>query len=323
MKFKLLMFLAVLLVSFGLTQAQTNDSVYIELYNATLDIVHTSGDAIYMSDAGGNPYDFQLRMYIENSYALGGAQLGLVFSADAALSINWATQAGGYGFGGVDLGCACVTVPDGSRFDPTSSGSWDASGLLVNEDAIDQEAPDSILIGGASFNNNLAVGPKENMFNFHFTLDAPDENPRVLTIDSSQIGPGGDFIFSNTVGSTAPPNIDDALFFTFIKTNPSDADGNGPQVPVTFGLEQNSPNPFNPSTRLEYSVGQKGMVNITIYNILGQNVKTLVNEEKSADIYEVVWDGDDNSGAQVASGIYFYKMTTKGFIETKKMVLMR
>ena len=99
-------------------------------------------------------------------------------------------------------------------------------------------------------------------------------------------------------------------------------------VPGQTSLQQNYPNPFNPSTTIEYDLGfvdgpfQK--VNITVYDILGRNIKTLINEEQSIGRYRVKWDGKDQNGVPVSSGIYFVNLLTDmGRIKTKKVMLMR
>jgi hypothetical protein len=100
------------------------------------------------------------------------------------------------------------------------------------------------------------------------------------------------------------------------------------QKPLTFALSQNYPNPFNPTTIIKFNVqDSKFKVHIPttlkIYNILGQKVRTLVDEPKAAGTYEVIWDGKDDRGRDVASGIYFYKLIAGFYQETKKMVLMK
>lgn len=95
-------------------------------------------------------------------------------------------------------------------------------------------------------------------------------------------------------------------------------------VPSTFSLEQNYPNPFNPSTKIKFTVpvtlsGVEGsLVSIKVYDVLGNEVKTLVNEEKTAGTYEVTWNAD-----VLPSGVYFYKLQTGNFVETKKMLLLK
>jgi hypothetical protein len=99
-------------------------------------------------------------------------------------------------------------------------------------------------------------------------------------------------------------------------------------IPDEYALLQNYPNPFNPSTTIKYSVPEDGFVRLTIYNLLGQAVTTLVNEEISAGNYSVVWNGKDQGGLKVSSGIYLYKMQANGnngtpYSQTKKMILLK
>jgi len=106
-----------------------------------------------------------------------------------------------------------------------------------------------------------------------------------------------------------------------------------PETPVDeilsdFHLFQNYPNPFNPETRIQFKVQSLKLrelvpTSLRIYNILGQRVKTLVNEEKKAGTYEVIWDGKDDQGKGVSSGIYFYQLRAGDFTETKKMLLLK
>ena len=85
----------------------------------------------------------------------------------------------------------------------------------------------------------------------------------------------------------------------------------------------NYPNPFNPTTRISYSLLQQEMVNISIYNIKGEKIKTIVNEITPAGNHQSFWNGSDNKGKSVASGIYFYKMRTGNFVNIKKMILLK
>jgi flagellar hook assembly protein FlgD len=94
-------------------------------------------------------------------------------------------------------------------------------------------------------------------------------------------------------------------------------------VPMVTKLSGNYPNPFNPETTINFSTKEDGNVRIDIYNIKGQRVTTLVNEHMKADNHKVVWTGKDNSGRQVSSGVYFYKMKAGKYTSTKKMILMK
>jgi hypothetical protein len=96
-------------------------------------------------------------------------------------------------------------------------------------------------------------------------------------------------------------------------------------TPVFFDrLEQNYPNPFNPQTTIAFSLKQRGRVRVDVYNVAGQLVKTLLNESRAAGSYtDVRWDGRDARSQTVASGVYFYKLVTDGFSQTRKMVLLK
>ena len=88
-------------------------------------------------------------------------------------------------------------------------------------------------------------------------------------------------------------------------------------------LKGNYPNPFNPATVIEYSIASDTDVSLNIYNVAGQAVKTLVKGARQKGNYKVTWDGKDNDGNMVVSGVYFYKLRTKDFVATRKMVLFR
>lgn len=90
-----------------------------------------------------------------------------------------------------------------------------------------------------------------------------------------------------------------------------------------FSLDQNYPNPFNPITKIEFVLSKSGQVKIEIFNILGEKVKTLMDQHLKAGRQLVEWDGKDESGEEVASGVYFYRLQTQDFTQTKKMVLIR
>lgn len=93
--------------------------------------------------------------------------------------------------------------------------------------------------------------------------------------------------------------------------------------PEAFALEQNYPNPFNPSTTIHYTVGEQSIVQLKIFNTLGQEVRTLVSFEHPAGTYSVEWDGKSDLGEDVPSGMYLYTLTAGGFKESRKMTLVR
>ncbi|HEY6952974.1 MAG TPA: T9SS type A sorting domain-containing protein, partial [Bacteroidota bacterium] len=96
-----------------------------------------------------------------------------------------------------------------------------------------------------------------------------------------------------------------------------------PALPLAFSLSQNFPNPFNPSTTIHYSIPDKGVVRLTVFDIAGRQVATLDEGEKPAGSYTAVWNGTSANGAQVASGVYFYRLESSGLNITRKMVLLK
>jgi hypothetical protein len=90
------------------------------------------------------------------------------------------------------------------------------------------------------------------------------------------------------------------------------------EMPTDFLLSQNYPNPFNPSTKIEYSIPEASFVQLKVYDILGNEVSTLVNEEQSAGLYRA-----DFTGTDLTSGTYFYQIKAEGFVETKKMIFLK
>ena len=94
-------------------------------------------------------------------------------------------------------------------------------------------------------------------------------------------------------------------------------------IPEVFALHQNYPNPFNPSTSLRYDLPENSFVNITIYDMMGREVKTLVNQSQDAGYKSVVWNATNDYGRPVSAGIYLYQIQAGKYISTKKMVLLK
>lgn len=94
-------------------------------------------------------------------------------------------------------------------------------------------------------------------------------------------------------------------------------------IPVQFNLSQNFPNPFNPTTTIQYTLSEQTHVSLAVYNLLGQRVRTLINEKKPAGRYRVLWNGLNDSGSMVGTGIYFYRIQAGDYVDIKKMVYMK
>jgi hypothetical protein len=143
---------------------------------------------------------------------------------------------------------------------------------------------------------------------------------------NGQLGDGvqqNDLLFSSSFPFLAPPHegYENKHGRTYI--GPIGLSGSSNNIPKKFSLEQNYPNPFNPTTQIKFDISKTLNVTLKIYDILGREVRTLVNEIKSAGSYSVMWDGKNNSGNQISSGVYFYRLEAGDFTGIKKMVLVK
>ena len=94
-------------------------------------------------------------------------------------------------------------------------------------------------------------------------------------------------------------------------------------IPDKFALYQNYPNPFNPNTTIQFDLPQSGKVSIKIFNIRGELVRTLIQSQVNAGSHTVNWDGRDDNGKNIASGLYIYQLTVNGFNATKKLLMIK
>jgi hypothetical protein len=98
---------------------------------------------------------------------------------------------------------------------------------------------------------------------------------------------------------------------------------NGLAVPVEFALQQNYPNPFNPSTQIQYALPTDANVTIAIYDLVGRQVRTLVNQQVTAGYHSTLWNATNNMGSPVSAGVYIYTITANDFRDVKKMILLK
>ena len=131
----------------------------------------------------------------------------------------------------------------------------------------------------------------------------------------------GAFVISPGVGAI---NDGGRVMFTELQiVFPSNASDDPTVSPVTNMLNQNYPNPFNPETTITFDMSKTANANLSVYNVKGQLVKTLHNGIANFGKNTVVWNGTDNNGNKVTSGLYFYRLSTEGKVETRKMMLMK
>ncbi len=175
------------------------------------------------------------------------------------------------------------------------------------------------------WNLRLVGGQKESKINFSAELQGSFlENMRASLVDVNTRTIYYN-IFSEKLLFTPVSNIDHELRLVvgdleYVNLMTKEILDN---IPSDFTLSQNYPNPFNPITKIDYTLPTRSLVSISIYNVLGHEVRRLVNEVRDYGYHTTEWDGKDNNGNDVASGVYFTTMISKSYIQTKKMLLLK
>jgi hypothetical protein len=165
------------------------------------------------------------------------------------------------------------------------------------------------------FTNYNRVQP----WKFVFTAE-PGAPSQVVTIDTTTDPVNGSIMFGVVGGSI---EIHPAFVPGGILYGTLDVDDETAEIPTEFALNQNYPNPFNPQTNVSFDLPKSQYVSLEIYNILGQQVKTLASGNFEAGRYAYTWNGTNSRGEDVPSGIYFYSLKTEEFSKTNKMMLIR
>lgn len=185
--------------------------------------------------------------------------------------------------------------------------SNDGEGILAGMISVNSESVFSLSLADAEATNqiNYSLDPEQSLeVTVYFNPIADEEYSDNIMITSNDPSNEQIVISVNGIGSGVS-NVDDNL------------------IPQLTELQGNYPNPFNPETAIKYAVKEDGVVNLKIYNLKGQLVKSLVNEQVKAGYHRIVWDGKDSFGTDVATGIYLYRLETKTYNQTKKMMLMK
>lgn len=134
----------------------------------------------------------------------------------------------------------------------------------------------------------------------------------------------GDVTFRTKTTELVPPFvIDQGGQLKIIADLTVDIESESSEIPTDFVVHQNYPNPFSTTTRIDYALPQAERVEIAVYNIVGQKVRTFVAENQGVGRHSVVWDGTDDAGTRVTSGVYYYKVTAGEFTLTRSLLLIK
>lgn len=303
MRFKVLMVLLLLVMPCSLVQAAGNAQVDIRVVNDTID---------------ANEAEQTLDIWAANDVICGGFQFPITLSSPDGVTWSWVTQSTGWGTS------KYVTHVTGSRIDPPATKFDFMAGILVTETSL----PDQIMMGtGVLFGPGMEAGELQHIISLHISVDVPDASVHQLCVTMADIPPVT-YSFIDYGGmemnSTFLDDGGDGTWYFPVIDRGLDADPGTPILPTVNSLSQNFPNPFNPGTRISFTLARKSHVKLVVYNVLAQEIKTLAdNEFEAGGPYYEEWDGKDNNGHMVASGVYFYKLVTDGFSEARRMVLMK
>ena len=205
--------------------------------------------------------------------------------------------------------------------------------IFVNPYSVTGSGADTVGFGGNSKQLIPAQKPgvqpgfDEVVYTITTQVDAAQAG-KTLCLDSCYYPPANEWLWSSDTGTTEPGSTGDVLPtwdgpHCFTISGGSAVTERDPGVPTTFALSQNYPNPFNPVTTMNFDLPVKAHVTITIFNVLGQRIRTLVDQDLAAGRYTEEWNGSGDDGTKVASGIYFYKIEAGSFVATKKMMLLK
>lgn len=187
--------------------------------------------------------------------------------------------------------------------------------------------PPKVMYGAVSFGAPLPAG--DGLFARMIYTVPPGATPTCICLDSSFFPPGNHLSFITTDAAGYVPVFKERCFEVAVRPQ-TDVPEKDYEKEFDFALNQNYPNPFNGQTAIPFTVHTRRStangpvrLTLTIYNILGQKVTTLLDQEESPGSYQISWDGKDETGKDVASGIYLYRLSAGHLTLIKKMVLLR
>ncbi len=203
----------------------------------------------------------------------------------------------------------------------TKDGTIDLTWIATGNDGTDGTASSYLI----KYSLDSITGANWSLATTYPSSLAPQPSGSIEHVTLDHLTPGRVYFVAieaadEAANRSALSNVASAEACPYEDAKIDNLDGN---LPSQYSLSQNYPNPFNPSTTIEYALPSDSRVLITVLNVLGQNVSTLVDRDQPAGRYRVVWEGQDASGVALATGIYFCCLRTDGFFKTTKMVLLR
>lgn len=199
------------------------------------------------------------------------------------------------------------------------SEMWDSiGGFFENHFGVSGSGADTIGIGAVAILGGLPVDFDAVAFSITIGPIAVEHVGKTICLDSCFYPPFGYWMLAGSGGSF---EWDGPHRFTLVSLTDVKEVGDG--LPGSYSLRQNYPNPFNPSTEILFDVPKRSRVTILIYNVLGQKVRTLVDDELAAGAYSETWDGTSDDGHNLSTGIYLYRMESGDYTQSRKMILLK
>jgi len=225
-----------------------------------------------------------------------------------------------------------VSSPDGAQWNSADADTlsvgigWDEmwndingyGGFFENNFGVTGSNADTIGLGAIAIYGGLPADFDQVAFSITIGPIAPEHAGKIITLDSCFYPPNGHWVLAGSGGSFSWGGP-----YDFELVNPTSVVGADDKLPNSFALGQNYPNPFNPTTEITFDVPHNSHVTLSVYNILGRKVATIVDERLGAGSYVRAWNGTSDDGTAVSSGIYLYKLRAGDFAQTQKMMLLK
>jgi len=294
---------------------EINDAFWVGNWNTDIDLVDRSGTVLNTIPA--MTMGLQLQGSAYDNYSDGGPFLWVFDQGSGPSTPHYIRQ--------IDLISGTLT---GVQYDVTNdfpNTNGIGGGLFVTNDYIQN----TITLGG------ILRDTSDIVFGYEIGSDLPwvEINPTTGIIqpsDSAEIkvywfgqnSPSVNEGYIN-IPSNDPLNPIISLVHLILNTIVSGIDNEQEYLPAKYALHQNYPNPFNPTTIIKYDLKENSRVNLSVFNLLGEKVKTLVDGVESAGNNSIEWDGKNEYREEVSTGVYIYRMKVSNFFKTRKMIFMK
>ena len=223
-----------------------------------------------------------------------------------------------------------IYSPDGATWGSTTIDTTGVIGKanfdmlwLIGQRNVDGTGSDTVTASGATMMNPVAMPAGFSEITHTIAIGPIDaaHDDKQICIDSCWF-PSGVWLWASPSAGSVIPEWGGPYCYQ-ISADGTDVNRLGDMLPTEWSLGQNYPNPFNPTTEIAFDVPSRSHVTLAVYNVLGQHVTDLADEVFAPGRYTADWDGTSQSGSSVASGVYFYRLETENYIETKKMMLLK